>query len=60
MKDKWQKLGISALICPIFHIAAFKAENALFCINFLDYSLAWNVLNYPSGVLPITKVLSNE
>jgi len=41
---------------PIFPSCAFKNKNALDMGLMLDYSWIWNVLEYPSGIVPVTRV----
>ena len=53
-------MGIEAFISPPYHGPAFKGYNAgdLGCL--FDYTMIWNVLHYPSGVVPITQVQPGE
>ena len=54
MKKRWEDLGIEALIMPNYPIPAFKTEAMKDLGAFRDYQVLWNVLHYPSGVIPIT------
>jgi Asp-tRNA(Asn)/Glu-tRNA(Gln) amidotransferase A subunit family amidase len=57
---KWQKLGISALIQPVYPTCAFKKEHADDLGLCLDYIYIWNATNFASGVVPITQVQETE
>ena len=58
--QKWQDLGISALVTPNFPHCSFKAKNADDMGLMLEYIFLWNVLNYPCGVIPVTTVREDE
>ena len=60
MQAKWQKAGIEALICAPYVSCAFKAKNAGDMGGFFDYSIIWNILHYPAGVVPVSEVHENE
>ena len=60
MSAKWQKLGISALVSPAYPCCAPKAVNADDMGLFGEYLFIWNVLSYPSGIVPVTKIQPNE
>ena len=52
-------MKLDALICPVYPHSAFKHEDEelAFQVNFLA---PWNVLDYPSGSVPITEVKEGE
>lgn len=56
VKEKWHNAGIEALICPPYNHCSFKAENAPDLSAMVDYPVIWNVLHYPAGIIPVTKV----
>jgi len=60
VSQKWQKSNLSALIAPVFPHCAFKREHADELSSLLEYTFIWNVLNFPCGVLPITRVEPEE
>lgn len=57
---KWQRQGLSALISPVFPTCAYKNEHAdeLSILN--EYTVLWNVIGFPCGTVPITKVQEEE
>jgi fatty acid amide hydrolase len=55
MKEKWESLGISALITPNFPTPAFKDTNVNRIGMLRDYQFIWSILHYPAGVVPVTK-----
>ena len=58
-KLRWEEQKLDALICPTYPHSAFKHEDEelAFQVNFLA---PWNVLDYPSGNVPITEVKAGE
>lgn len=60
MSKKWQDLGISAMVTPSFPHCSFKAKHADDMGLMLEYIFLWNVLNYPSGIVPVTTVQPDE
>lgn len=56
----WRNAGITALISPIWPHSAPKAKNTAEMGLFLEYSLMWNLTGFPSGIIPVTKVLADE
>ena len=60
MIEIFKKHNIDAIISPSVGTPALKhtqnAETMLSCL----YALMWNTVNFPSGVIPITKVEENE
>lgn len=57
---KWQELGLTCLIQPVMNHAAFKHENCHDIATMTHYMVMWNFLNYPSGVVPVTRVREDE
>lgn len=56
----WRNSGITALISPIWPHSAPKAKNTPAMGLFLEYSVMWNLTGFPSGIIPVTKVLADE
>jgi len=59
LQKKWQDLGVEAVICPPFPSCAFKNENSHLA-GLYDYTILWNLTNFPSGSVPVTEVLPGE
>lgn len=60
MSQKWQSLGIQALVTPCFPHCSFKAKNADDMGLMGEYIFLWNILGYPSGSVPVTRVEDHE
>ena len=60
MSQKWQALGLTALVTPTFPHCSFKAEHADDMGLMGEYIFMWNTLNYPCGAMPITTVRKDE
>ena len=60
MKQKWDKLGIQALVMPTYPIPAFSTGNVEKLANFTEYLFPWSLLHYPAGVVPVTFVTEQE
>lgn len=56
----WQENKLDAMVTPSYFHCAFKAADAMDIGLTFDYMWLWNVLEYPSGNLPITTVQANE
>lgn len=54
MKEKFQSQGIEAVLCPGYVSQAFKAKYAGDLGALVDYSMIWNTVNFPCGIIPIT------
>ncbi|KAL3831430.1 hypothetical protein ACJMK2_023181 [Sinanodonta woodiana] len=63
-KDKFQKkwcdLGLDGVICPVFACAAVPHGDVSKLLGAGTYPMLYNVLNYPAGSLPLTKVTSED
>jgi|TARA_B110000305_G_C19254294_1_gene546301 fatty acid amide hydrolase len=57
---KWQRQGLSALISPVFPTCAYKNEHADELSMLNEYTVLWNVIGFPCGTVPITKVQEEE
>ena len=60
MGEIWKEHNLEALITPIIPHCATKNINHMETNLSLEYSIIWNVLGFPAGVLPVTKVLPTE
>ena len=56
----WQRMNVTAVVGPIWPHCAPLAATADVSSLFLEYGIFWNVNGFPSGVLPITRVLPEE
>ncbi|KAK3588105.1 hypothetical protein CHS0354_012163 [Potamilus streckersoni] len=57
---KWDDLGLDGVICPVFACVAVPHGYVTEIIGAGTYSMLYNVLNYPAGSLPLTKVTSED
>lgn len=55
-----ENLGIEAVLSPGLGVPAFEHGSSPRFIICTIYSLIWNVLNYPSGVVPVTTIREDE
>jgi fatty acid amide hydrolase len=60
MSKKWQKLGVAAVISPIFPSPSFHDQHADDMGLMSEYIMLWNILNFPCGIVPVTKVQEDE
>ncbi|KAL4484616.1 hypothetical protein ABPG74_019793 [Tetrahymena malaccensis] len=51
---------IEAIICPSFGAPALPHSSSIDSTPVCLYTFIWNYLNFPCGVLPVTKVLKEE
>lgn len=56
----WRSLGIDAVICPGFAFPAIPHNTFGDLVGGCVYSTMYNLLNYPAGVLPVTKVTEQD
>jgi fatty acid amide hydrolase len=52
----WGKNNLDALICPGFGCPAVKLGSGCNLTECAIYTYVWNILNVPSGTLPVTVV----
>ena len=57
---KWQADGLDCVVTPCFPHCAFKHKDAMDAGTMFDYMFLWNILEYPSGSIPVTSVQENE
>ncbi|CDW73926.1 amidase family protein [Stylonychia lemnae] len=60
MQNKWNSLGIEALIMPTYPTVSFKHENHDAVGGFGEYMSAFTITLYPSGIVPVTEVQEGE
>jgi fatty acid amide hydrolase len=60
ISNKWQSKELTALLSPVFPLCALKREHSSSVDQFLEYTAIWNLLGYPCGVMPVTKVTTSE
>ena len=48
------------MLTPTYPHCSFKAKDADQAGFLIRYNLLWNVLHYPAGIVPITRVQNNE
>ncbi|OIP44576.1 MAG: hypothetical protein AUK47_00730 [Deltaproteobacteria bacterium CG2_30_63_29] len=58
--DAWNRNDIDALLCPPHVVAALPhRESGDFTLSVVS-EFRWTLLNFPAGVIPVTKVRANE
>ncbi len=58
--DAWNAAGLDAVICPPHVVPAMgHRESGDFTLS-LSYAFRWTLLNFPAGVVPVTRVLATE
>ena len=56
--NDWSKSGLDAVLCPAGGFTALPINsNFLYC-PLLSYIFIWNLINFPAGTVPTTKVNS--
>ena len=55
MWQRWNQLGIDAVVMPNYPIPAFKEENVTMVGAIRDYQFMWSLFHYPAGSVPITQ-----
>ncbi|KAL5005500.1 hypothetical protein ScPMuIL_018956 [Solemya velum] len=56
----WKEANIDVLIYPSYACTAFRKGMSDDAIDGLSYTALWNLLNYPVGVVPVTKVTADD
>lgn len=57
---KWKQLGIDVMICPAFPVVACPLASIEHMNVFWNYTVLYNLLNCPAGVVPVTKVTAYD
>lgn len=58
--EKWQEQGLDAVICPCMPSVALTTGVDGQLLSTVTYTSLYNVVNFPAGVLPITKVTKSD
>ncbi|XP_066297891.1 fatty-acid amide hydrolase 1-like [Branchiostoma lanceolatum] len=58
--DAWEEADIDVLLCPATPIPAFKVEGVSALSETTLYTFIFNLLNFPAGVVPVTKVTEED
>lgn len=58
-QDAWQSQQLDAIICPAL-ASASAVKDKMFFTGSPSYTLVYNLLDYPAGVLPVTKVTKTD
>eukprot|EP00058_Branchiostoma_floridae_P017075 XP_002602563.1 hypothetical protein BRAFLDRAFT_227209 [Branchiostoma floridae] len=56
----WREKELDVLLCPAFAIPACKPEHAGPIIYAASYTVLFNLLNFPAGVVPVTTVTEED
>ncbi|XP_052232987.1 vitamin D3 hydroxylase-associated protein-like [Dreissena polymorpha] len=56
----WRELKLDAVICPVSATVALPHSETVNVINTFSYAMLYNILNYPAGSMPVTKVTSDD
>ncbi|XP_078657284.1 vitamin D3 hydroxylase-associated protein-like [Branchiostoma floridae x Branchiostoma belcheri] len=56
----WEEADIDVLLCPAFPIPAFKLQGAPALSETTSYTFIFNLLDFPAGVVPVTKVTEED
>ena len=54
VSQKWQDLGIDAMVMPAYPHCTFKAVDNQDASTINHYFLIWNIVNFPAGIVPVT------
>ncbi|KAL4222894.1 hypothetical protein ACF0H5_018934 [Mactra antiquata] len=54
--QKWKDLELDAVVCPTFPYVAPPTGAVKYLIGGVTYTTLYNVLNFPAGCVPVTKV----
>ncbi|XP_052799588.1 fatty-acid amide hydrolase 1-like isoform X2 [Mya arenaria] len=56
----WRTQNLDAVICPVFATVAPPNQTSVEFISAGSYCMLYNVLNYPGGAVPVTKVTRDD
>ncbi|XP_050402848.1 vitamin D3 hydroxylase-associated protein [Patella vulgata] len=56
----WRDMNLDAVISPGFACPALPTFKSLEVSTVLSYTVLWNLLNFPAGSVPVTKVTEND
>lgn len=60
ISKKWRKLELAALVSPVFPTCAPLEKYAAEMTGMNEYTAIWNLIDFPCGVMPISKVREDE
>jgi hypothetical protein len=60
VSQKWQRSGLSALVSPVFPHSAFETILTDKMDDMLEYTYLWNLIGFPCGSFPVTRVQHQE
>lgn len=60
MQKKWKAKNIDVLLCPGFAFPAVHSGNVFNVLGGVTYTVLFNLLNYPTGSMPVTKVTAED
>ena len=60
LTSHWDLQGIDAVICPVFGLVAPEHERTVEVLAADGYSMIWNVVGYPTGIVPVGTVRYGE
>ncbi|XP_052246735.1 fatty-acid amide hydrolase 1-like isoform X4 [Dreissena polymorpha] len=52
----WKEKGLDAIVCPVMPFVASPIGAVKFLLGGATYTTLYNVLNYPAGCVPVTRV----
>ncbi|KAL5004149.1 hypothetical protein ScPMuIL_017605 [Solemya velum] len=58
--NAWRGANLDVLIYPAFAYPAFPKGMLDEIIGGISYAAVWNVVDYPAGILPVTKVTADD
>ncbi|OWF40686.1 Fatty-acid amide hydrolase 1 [Mizuhopecten yessoensis] len=60
MLRRWRANKLDVLICPGFAFPAVRSGNVFNVMGGVTYTVLFNLLNYPTGSMPVTKVTCED
>ncbi|XP_067950847.1 fatty-acid amide hydrolase 1-like [Watersipora subatra] len=58
--EDWSNEGIDAVLAPAMPVPAIPLKDAPLVKSVIAYGTPWNVLNFPSGVVPVCNVTAED
>ncbi|XP_033761931.1 fatty-acid amide hydrolase 1-like [Pecten maximus] len=60
MRKRWRANKLDVLLCPGFAYPAVHSGNVFNVLGGVSYTIIYNVLDYPAGSIPVTKVTAED
>jgi len=60
LKKRWESLNIDGIVSPCSYHCSFRSSEAQDLSFVYDYYMFWNLMNCPTGVIPVTEVKEDE